>query len=66
MKNETLCYFGYRLNSPKGAVRIQGPYHTIKEAKIEREKRKAVDADVSIVFYAKTIEEAEKEVHLFW
>ena len=57
---EDLHWFGFRQTHPRppGQVIACGPYRSWEEAKREREKAKASDAEVSVPFVAASKEEA--------
>ena len=61
--SEGRYWFGFRqtIPSPPGKDIACGPYNSREEANREREKSKAWDCRVSIVFVADTKEEAEKK-----
>jgi len=58
--SDTKYWFGFRQTSPSppGHAIACGPYSTYDEAKIERQKAKAWDCEVSVPFTALTKEEA--------
>jgi len=60
-------WFGFRQTIPRppGQAIACGPYSTYEEAKIEREKAKAWDCEVSIPYSAETKEDAEKKAKLY-
>ncbi len=59
---ESSYFVGFRQvrPSPPGAWVIMGPYRTNEEAKREREKAKAWDAEVTVPFAAKDAAAAAK------
>ncbi|MFH1372441.1 MAG: hypothetical protein ABII79_01410 [bacterium] len=60
-------WFGFRQTSPKppGQAIACGPYSTQEEARIEREKAKAWDCEVSIPYMASTQKEAKEKAKEF-
>ncbi len=62
--SEIKHWFGFKLKSG-GKVIVCGPYSSNDEVKLEREKSKAWDCEVSVPFIASTKEEAEERVKFF-
>jgi hypothetical protein len=55
-------YFGFRQTHPNGSWVLCGTYKNFEEAKNERERSKAIDAEVTIPFFALSKEDAKKEL----
>lgn len=62
---EQKYYFGFRVLRPTGRWVVCGPYATNDQAKGERERAKAVDAQVTVPFLASSKEEALTKCDIF-
>ena len=67
MMDSSKYYFGFRQTIPRppGQWVLCGPYNSSEEAKLEREKAKAPDCQVTVPFIANTLDEAELKMHVF-